>query len=475
MFATTSVNAGRKKSNFLVATETREIQTPNPAKLVLTSFFLAILAGTGLLMLPLSTVSGKISFVDALFTATSATCVTGLVVVDTGSYFTRFGQNVVLFLIEAGGLGIMTFSTFFLLLLGKRVSVTDRLALRMMGEKFASANLFRALLLIFAMTALIEAAGAALLFVRFRQVFPVGEAIYYSIFHAISAFCNAGFSLFRDSLVGFQREFFLPGVVMILIVFGGLGFFVFADVLEKTGTLIQRRPFRISLHTKLTLITTVALILIGAGLIWILELKNLLSGLPLPLQFWNALFQSITPRTAGFNTLEMASLSNATLYFLTMLMFIGGAPASTAGGIKVTTFSILLALIFAQARGRESTSIFQRKIPQEMIARSLAIFAGSFVLVTLVTFLLQITEHLGVPHGIVRGRFLDLLFETVSAFGTVGLSTGLTPSLTAGGKLLIIFTMFAGRVGPLTLALAIVLKHRREIHYDYPEEEVMVG
>lgn len=427
-------------------------------------------------MLPLSTVSGKISFVDALFTATSAVCVTGLGVVDIGSYFTRFGQTVIMVLIQVGGLGIMTFSTFFLGLLGKRTSLADRLSLRMMAERFASVNIFQTLLFIFGVTLVIEAVGAGLLFLRFREILSPSEAIYYAVFHAVSSFCNAGFSLFPDNLRGFQKEFLVPGVVMGLVIAGGLGFFVLTDAVQKFGNFIfKHKTFRVSLHAKIVLSMSAFLVLLGAVVIWLLERGNALAGLPLPFQLWNALFQSVTPRTAGFNTLDMTSLSNATLFFLAMLMFVGGAPASTAGGIKVTTFAILLALVFSQWRGREWTSIFKRKIPKEMIARSLAIFAGSFVLINLIVLLLQITEHLGVPHAKVQWPFLDILFEVVSAFGTVGLSTGVTPFLTAAGKLLIIFTMFVGRIGPLTLALAIVTRHRPEIHYQYPEEEVMVG
>ena len=453
-----------------------QTHAPNPARIITFSFFLAILAGTLLLSLPFSTALGRIRLSDALFTATSAVCVTGLSVVDIGTTFTRFGQIVIMILIQLGGLGIMTFSAFFLSLLGRRASITDRFAFRMITEKFASVNLFRALLAILSVTLVLEGLGAAFLFLRFQEMFPFPKALYYSIFHAISAFCNAGFSLFPESLIGFQEEFLVPAVMMTLIFLGGLGFFVLTDAVEKIGNFILRRKsFRVSLHAKIVLTTTVFLILSGTVIIWLLERGNLLSSLPLPLQIWNALFQSITPRTAGFNTLQISSLSDATLFFIGILMFIGGAPASTAGGIKVTTFGIFLAMVWCQARGREGTSLFKRKVPQQVIARSLAILVASFALINLMTFLLAISEHQGLPPVLASSRFLSLFFEVLSAFGTVGLSMGLTPTLTLTGKLLIIFTMFVGRLGPLTLALAVAARRPSEVHFEYAEEEVIVG
>lgn len=452
----------------------KRTQAANPAKLILLSFAAAILAGTALLLLPISTVSG-ISPVNALFTSTSAVCVTGLIVVDTGSAFTRFGQTVIMMLIQLGGLGIMTFSTFFLVLFGKPVSATDRLSFRMMGERFAGVNLFRTLLFILSTALLVEGAGAGLLYLRFREMFPPGEAVYFSLFHSVSAFCNAGFSLFQDSLMGFQKEFFLPGVMMGLIVIGGAGFFVISDGVEKIRSWWGRKPFRMSLHSRVILKGSLILILSGAALIWVFERENQLAGLPLSSQIWNALFQSITPRTAGFNTLNTGFLSNPTLFLLIMLMFIGAAPASTAGGIKVSTFAVLLALIRSQIKGQEGAFVSKRKIPNQIVARALAVFAASFVLINLMTLLLLVTEHLGLPHSQIRGGFLELLFEVVSAFGTVGLSAGVTPVLTGAGKLLIIFVMYVGRIGPLTLALAVVTGRRPKAHYEYAEEEVMVG
>ncbi|RMI01052.1 MAG: hypothetical protein D6681_11010 [Calditrichaeota bacterium] len=436
---------------------------------MMTSFAGIILLGTLLLMLPLSTTGPRLSFVDALFTATSATCVTGLIVVDTATAFTPFGQTVILILIQLGGLGIMTFSTFFLYLLGYRLSLGTREVLQETFTHRPTRHFWPLMKTVFLATISVEGIGALLLWLRFAADMPVGKALYMGIFHSVSAFCNAGFALFSDSFMGYQGDPFINLILMGLIVLGGLGFVVIFDVIRHLRN--PRRP--ISLHSRLVLWTSGSLIIGGALLIFILEFNNALKGLPWPTRLWGALFQSVTTRTAGFNTLDISSMTNATLFLMILLMIVGASPGSCGGGIKTTTFAVLLSLIRARFQNREEVDIFHRRMPTRVVSKAISISFFSLVLINLGTILLLITELAQISHQHSRGMFLELLFEVSSAFATVGLSTGVTGKLSATGRLIITALMYIGRLGPLTVALAVGSKE--QVHYKQAEEEVQVG
>lgn len=449
-----------------------ELRAP---KLITLSFLIAIVIGAACLKLPASARTEPLSWIDALFMSTSATCVTGLSVVDVGGGLTFFGQTVLLVLIQAGGLGIMTFSVFFMMLLRMKTTLTSRISLGLSPHRSEMQNLLQTLLFVILMTAFVEAAGAALLYLHFRALHPPEMAVFSSVFHAVSAFCNAGFGLYSDSLMRFQTDPLVCVTVMTLIVLGGLGFMTLAEVRAWVGAALARRKFRLSLHTRVTLLGTVVLILTGAGIVWLLERGNQFAPLSLPHQWLNAFFLSVTSRTAGFNTVSTGSLTDASLFFVILLMFIGGSSGSTAGGVKITTFAVILALIVAHVKGQPSTSLFKSKISRPAVGRALAIFAAALFSIGAAAFLLQITEKAGIRHDAGGWDFLDYLFEATSAFGTVGLSTGVTPELTAGGKIIAILLMFAGRVGPLTLGLALMARKRTEPKYEYPEEDVVLG
>lgn len=409
-------------------------------------------------------------FVDCLFTSTSAICVTGLIVVDTGSYWSPFGQMVILALIQLGGIGIMTFSAFVAILLGRRMTFRAHSALgTMLGED--AVNMGRVVRHIVGLTLSAEALGAALLWFSWHRD-PLqgggGHAAYSAIFHSISGFCNAGFSLYRDSLTRYRASPSVNLIMMGLIILGGLGFPVVRNLWERlrgkdgfTGI----RP-KLSVQTKLVLSTSGTLILVGTLLVLMLEWNApSMEGLPGHQKVIVSLFQSVTPRTAGFNTLDIGLLMPATAFLTIVLMFIGGSPGSTAGGIKTTTFCIMLATLRSTLRGRRHVEVYAHTLPLQVIRRTIiAMFLGLTV-VTFGFFLLLITEE---------APFLDTLFETVSAFGTVGLSRGLTPDLTVTGRLIITAIMFIGRLGPLTLLMAVgSLDDHAE--YKYPDARVVVG
>ncbi len=448
---------------------------PKPEKIIVYSFLGAILLGTLLLMAPFATKSGHMPVTDAIFTATSAVCVTGLSVVDIGSDLTFWGQVIILLLIQAGGLGIMTFSVLFFIMLGRRTSLTTRLSISNISLKIDTLNLKRTLKIVVLTTFIFETIGAMFLFTRFNDIHPIPFAVFSSIFHAVSAFCNAGFSLYSDSLSRFSGSFFVPSVMIALIVLGGLGFMVINELLLWGESVKKHEKIRISLHTKIALTGTAALLLIGTAIIWPLESQNLLASYSPAHKFMNSLFLSVTARTAGFNTVNTALLSDATLFFLLFLMFVGGCPGSTAGGIKINTFMVLCALVAGKLKGTSSTSVYNRKIPSTVIDKTLMIFAASLLLLFSFLFMMLIVEKGGLSHASSRGGFLEIFFETTSAFGTVGLSTGITPMLTVSGKLLLVLLMFAGRIGPITLGIALHTRRKKDVKYDYAEEEIMVG
>jgi len=439
-----------------------------PAHYLLMGFAGAILLGGILLWLPISTNGKPISFVDALFTSTSAVCVTGLIVVDTGTKFTLFGQLVILTLIQMGGLGIMTFSVFFMILLGKRISFKGRVAIHDSFSHSPFQNFSGMLKAIFTLAFGIEALGALGLMICFAQDFPLKQAIYSAVFHSISAFCNAGFSLFPDSLVRYQNSIPVNVIFMLLIVFGGLGFLVLIDL----PALFDKRR-KLTLHAKVVLITTAGLILGGAIFIFITEFADQLAHLPMRGKILASFFQSITPRTAGFNTLDYSRLTNATLFFTLFLMFVGASPGSCGGGIKTSTFSVLLALVWRRIHGHRRVSILHRTLPQEVTDRVIVISFLAFVTVFAATLILLVSEGWGVPTGKERLHLVNILFEVVSAFGTVGLSTGITVMLSSFAKVVLVAVMYVGRVGPATVAFS--MRSQEEEHFQYAEEHTMIG
>jgi len=432
-------------------------------KVLLGGFAGVIILGTILLLLPFSTVeSGSMGIIDAFFTATSAVCVTGLVVVDTGTYFTLFGQLVILLLIQIGGLGFMTIASIIAVVLGKRITLKERLLLQESLNQLSMQGIVKFTIKVILFSLIFEMVGATILALRFSKFFPWPRAIYYGFFHAISAFNNAGFDLMGNfsSLTGFREDYIVNFTVMGLIILGGLGFFVLVDIFNK------KKIRTLTLHSKLVLATSFLLILFGFLVSFIFEFSGGFSDLSLPGKFLAALFQSVTTRTAGFNTIEIPKLRMATQFFLIILMFIGASPGSTGGGIKTTTFASLILAVKGILKSEEEDVIFERTLNKEIIKKSIAVTFVSLWIVIISTVSLALTEHV---------TFLTLLFEATSAFGTVGLSLGITPHLSLAGKMTIIFTMFAGRVGPLTLVLALAEQKKKPVAIKYVEEKITIG
>jgi len=447
----------------------------NPPQIVILSFLVIIVCGTILLSLPQATKEGiRTPLIDAFFTATSATCVTGLIVKDTGSYFSTFGQFVIMILFQIGGLGIMSLSTFFAGLLGRKLTIRQNVVVQSALDHHTVKGLTQLVVSILILTFSLEIIGTSLLFLKIRLMpgMNTADAWYYSCFHAISAFCNAGFSLYSDSFARFRSDVFINLVMIGLIVSGGLGFVVLMDF-PKLKFLKYGKSFflsKITLQTKLVIITTVILLLGGTIVFFLLEKNGMLLALPLGGKWLASFFQAVTPRTAGFSTLSIAKMTDASLFFIIILMFIGASPGSTGGGIKTATLAIVIATVFSMMKNRNEVSIFGKVIPRTVVRRAVVVFLLALVWVIATAFILNITEG-----DIVGERdFLRILFETTSAFGTVGLSAGITPHLSVAGRLFISLAIFVGRIGPLTVALAIALKEEPS-YISYPEERVMVG
>lgn len=443
-----------------------------PYTLPILSFALAIAAGTVVLHHPASLAQGPASWVDALFTATSATCVTGLVVADTGTFYTRFGQDVILGLIQLGGLGVMTYTSLVLYLWRRKVSVTDRVAVGQSLLHDPSFGLGRFLVRAVAMVLAIELAGAAGLFLATGgRMSP-----YSAMFHAVSAFCNAGFSLYADSIVAWSGDWAVNAIIMALIVLGGLGFSVLLELCEAVAgrrrTLSGQPLF--TWHTHMVLKTSGFLVLGGAVFIFAAEYLMQPAVAPAPVAALTSLFQSVTCRTAGFNTVDIGKMTNVSLLAMMFLMFIGGSPGSCAGGVKTTTFRALAAFVMSQFRGRRQAVAGRFALDHETMNKSLAVTMFALFIVAGATMLLSVTEVGLAEHGASRGAFLELLFEVVSAFGTVGLSTGITPTLSDAGKLVVTLLMFVGRLGPIIFLQALQDAQRRE-NFLWPENSLMVG
>jgi trk system potassium uptake protein TrkH len=356
--------------------------------------------------------------------------------------------------------------------MGRSIGFRDRRIIETTFSQFTTRDIYHLLKSVFAYTMLIEFIGAGCLFLAWLKHFPPLEAIYLSLFHAVSAFCNAGFCLFADSLIGFQENIPVNLCVTSLIILGGIGFIVLKDLFELR-TRGQGRH-RISLHSKVVLVTSAVLIGSGTVFIFLIERGNILSPFPLGKQFLIAYFQSVTSRTAGFNTIPLAGLSNATCFILILLMFIGASPGSCGGGIKTTNVATLISLALNRYRGRDRADLFRRTVPPETVARSISIVLASGVAVIIITILLLITQLGDVSHTESRGLFLEYLFEATSAFGTVGLSMGVTSGLNVVGKLIVVVMMLLGRLGPLTLAFAMGRRVEKGA-FQFAEENILVG
>jgi len=447
----------------------------SPAQALMIYYAAAILVGAGLLATPWAVADTPLSFLDALFTATSAQCVTGLSVLDIGTRLSLFGQLIVLFLIQIGGLGITTFSVYLFIYLRVGVSTRGRWLINetLMHTPIGSwRELVRDIIV---MTLIIEGLGALLLGFAFVPRLGLLEGGYSALFHSISAFCNAGFSLFPDSLVGFRANALVNITVMTLIILGGIGFLVIRELYQlgisgqrgKTGRL------RLSLHTRIVLITSLLLIIYGTIAIAWLEANGALAGMSFSEGFWTALFQSVSTRTAGFNSIDLSSFRVPTLFLIIFLMFVGASPGSAGGGVKTTSLALFFAIFYSRLKGNPHTSLFRRTIPEPVISKALALVILSVILIGTALFALLVVQDTDLLHEQHR-EFLSYLFETFSAFGTVGLSIGATALLTTGGKVIVILLMFAGRVGLLTLAFAIAGRTRRHAPH-YAEENIMIG
>ncbi|UHA75551.1 TrkH family potassium uptake protein [Paenibacillus sp. 481] len=433
-----------------------------PARILVTGFLIIITIGTFLLKLPMSMQPGRsLSFIDALFTATSAVCVTGLVVVDTGTTFSTFGQIVIISLVQIGGIGFMSVALMFYLMLGKKVSLRERLILQEAINANSMEGIVRTVRRVIIFVAVIQAVAALILTAYFATHMPLAQASYYALFHAISLFNNGGFDLFGNSFQHYANDFLFNLVAFLLVMAGGIGFIVLAELYEYP----KRR--RLSLHSKVVLTMSSALVLVGAIFIFALEFTNphTLGPLSMEGKVYASFFQSISARSSGTTTVDVAQFREVSQFFVIILMFIGASPGSAGGGIKTTTFAILLSAVYAMLRGREDAVLFRSRLPKEQIIKALTIIILALMLVLSVSILLAVVE---------QQPFLDVLFETVSAVATVGLSTGITPELTVWGKIIICATMFIGRLGPMTLAYA--LANRKEpMLYRYPEGKIMIG
>ena len=438
-----------------------------PARLVLLSFSMVIFIGTFLLMLPVSVVEGKtISFIDALFMATSATCVTGLSTLSLASHFSFFGQLVILGLIQIGGLSIMTLYSSTVILLGRSMGMKDRIIMQDLLAVSSLEELFAMIVDIIKYTFFIELWGGIILAIAFTfEGFEFGAAIYYGFFHSISAFCNAGFSLFNNSLESYATNPLIQGTIALLVILGGLGFIVLRELKE---IVIKRKSLvRMALHTKVVLVTSTSLVVGGALFFFFGEFLNALDNYELIEKMQISFFQSVSLRTAGFHTVPLENLHTYTIYAMSLFMFIGGSPGSTAGGIKVTTFAILIQSIISTLKGKKSVGMVDRRIPSHMVVKATAL---TFISIMITSFFILVMMKLEPEQS-----FLTIFFEVVSASGTVGLSLGITPYLTVAGKIAIALMMLIGRIGPLTLVLAIGERMERTGKFDYPEGRIMIG
>lgn len=446
-----------EQSSFLLKSQRKIVNR------VALAFAGVIITGTLLLMLPIMTKNHNISFIDALFTSTSATCVTGLIVQDTSTFFSGFGKAVILLLIQFGGLGIMTITSIFGLILGRKINFGDRFYLKTSfgTEKLFSAARFFAI--IASTTIIIELLGTLIvtidLFFKYKESFK--NSLISGLFHSVSAFNNAGFSLYSSNLEKFVSDPFFSITIMLLIIIGGIGFSVTSEFLQFKSIK------KFSLHAKIVILTTTLLILVGAIVFYLFEFKNnnSLGNLSIGARILSSFFQSVTARTAGFNTIRISNLKEATLLVITILMFIGASPGGTGGGIKTTTFASITLAGFYSFRGYKNISIFKKRIPHSIVFRALTLTLTALLLIIIATIAIMLIEG---------EHFIKVLFEVTSAFGTVGLSTGITPELSVASKYILIAVMFIGRVGISSLSLIIASRIRPE-KIERPEESITIG
>jgi trk system potassium uptake protein TrkH len=441
-----------------------------PARIFILSFAAVILVGALALWLPFSAAKGRLAFVDALFMSTSGVCVTGLTVVDIGRDLSPIGQIITLVLFQIGGLGIITFSVFLFGLMGRGISFKEREIIQSVFMHTPRSDFLGILKTVLLFTLVIEAVGTMLLFIRFSRDFPWGRALYTSVYHAVSAFNNCGYSLFSDSLMGYQGDLIVNGTIMALLVLGGIGFIVFHEVIARW----RGSQKRLSVHTKIVLITTGFLILSGTVLFYAFEANNTLKSLKPGTSLLVCLFQSVTPRTCGFNTVDIAHLTNSAILLLMILMFIGASPGSTGGGVKTTSAALLFLMTWNRLKGHDEVNVFNRTIPKEVLTRTISIIIASAFSVCLITSVLLLSGETALPPLESRRFFVEYVFEAISAFGTVGLSMGVTPALNELQKIAVTLMMFAGRVGPLTLAFSLAAVTSKG-GITYAEETVMVG
>ncbi|MBZ4663390.1 MAG: Trk family potassium uptake protein [Caloramator sp.] len=437
-----------------------------PVQVLALGFAVVIFLGAILLSLPISSRDGNpTNFIDALFTATSAVCVTGLVTVDIGTHYSLFGQLIILLLIQTGGLGFMTFATLIALILGKKISLRERLIMQEAYNTFNIQGVVKLALYVMGITFSIEFIGALILSTQFIPQYGLLKGLYFGLFHSVSAFCNAGFDLIGNfqSLTPYVDNTVINLTVISLVIIGGIGFAVLTEVIN------YRKTKRLSLHAKVVLSATAFLIISGAIGFFLLEYTNpkTLGSLNIKGKILASLFASVTPRTAGFNTISTSDMTTAGKFLTIVLMFIGASSGSTGGGIKTSTAFLLFMTVVAVVQGKEDTEIYQKRINKSYVYRALAIALISFTIVTFVTMVLSIVQ---------QGDFIEYLYEATSAFATVGLTLGLTTRLTLIGKIIIIITMYIGRVGPLTITMAIAHKQQTTTNLiRYPEDKILIG
>ncbi len=438
----------------------------SPYTLILLSFFITILVGGTLLSLPVFTANGQgTRWIDGIFTATSAVCVTGLVVNDVSAVYNIYGKTLILVLIQIGGLGVITLSSLLIMLISKNIGYGTK---KLLQEDINAESTFKiqdfvkkVAITVFS----IELVGAFFLFFEFIQKLSFKESVYYAIFHSVSAFCNAGFALYSDNLLSFQGSIIINLTIPFLIIAGGIGFATLID----TYRYIRKKDRRLSLTTKMAIFITLVFIILGTFFTFIFEYSNAgtIGNLSFIKKLGAAFFQSVTTRTAGFNTVSMPNLRHATVLLYVIMMFIGASPGSTGGGIKTTTFGVILLGVVNTLRNTDNIEVGKRKVNWDVFNKAIVIGFISIVYINIILlFLIEVEKN---------ASFIDLLFEVVSAFGTVGLSRALTPILKDFSKYLLILTMFLGRVGPLTMAMAMTGKIRKKEKFKYPEENILIG
>jgi trk system potassium uptake protein TrkH len=442
----------------------------SPERVFISGFAAVILLGAFILWLPFAVSEARLSFVDALFTSTSAVCVTGLATIDLGKDLSMAGQIVTIFLFQIGGLGIITFSTVFFVLMGRGISVKGREIVQSSFLHTPRRDLLTILKSVLGFTLVFETLGVLLLYIPFSRDYSPGWAFYHAVYNSISAFNNCGYSLFADSLMRYQGDWVVNFTIVGLLVCGGIGFVVQYEVFSR----LRGRQKRLSLHTKMALVTTAVLLVGGAILFYLFEKDFILRDAPIQNQFLASIFQSASPRTCGYNTVDIGALTNPAILLIMILMFIGASPGSTGGGVKTTSAALIFLLVWNRFRGREEVNVCNRTIPKEIITRTIFIIFASAFSVSVITSLLLLATGDYLPPFQSRHHFVEYLFESVSAFGTVGLSMNLTPKLNDIQKIAITILMFAGRVGPLTLAFSLSRRALKKT-LTYAEEGIMVG